>query len=169
MLTRPGTVSRHRDGMTDHTRAWRRLAALPLLLLLGSAATLVLAGAIIDATPLEQVPDSWGYVAGAIIFSVLYGMPAAVVAGVLALVASQASPPWARRLAWAATATSAACGVGMLVLGVLLVVGVEEAGRVFGSVTAALGVVVSGVPLVLVRRQHARAGSDAALRSRRTG
>src|SRR5690606_7316260 len=69
---------------------------LPVAALLLGVALLLLLGHVIDLGALEQSPDSFGYLGGAVIVSFFYGLPALALLLLLAVVGSLSGSERAR-------------------------------------------------------------------------
>jgi hypothetical protein len=155
------TVRRvHDDAMTTTDElstadpGWRRLAVTPVLTLVAVAVLWNAAAFAIDASPLEQAVDSWGYAFASVLLTIVLGGVAGVLTVGAALAGSLGPSGWARPVAWCGAVVDGVCGVAMLLASASLLAE-PAAGVVFGLLTAPLGLVLT-VPLVLcVRRARA--------------
>lgn len=142
------------DELATADRGWRRLAVTPALTLMAVAVLWNAAALAIDASPLEQAVDSWGYAFASVLLTIVLGGVAGVLT-VAAAVAGRMGPSgWARPMAWCGAVVDCVCGVALLLAAASLLTE-PAAGVVFGLLTAPLGLVLT-VPLVLcVRRARA--------------
>ena len=145
--------------LTD-SRPWRRLAVLPLVVLLGGVVVLNVAGWQIDSSSLDQGEDSWGYAFGAFFLS-LYAVP------VLLVVLGTAVVGWVTHQSGvqqgSAWVGSVACVVPAAFLATIALGSASgrSAEVVFGLVSAVIGLVLL-VPVVLCARQSLRQRASAA-------
>ena len=145
---------------TSGNASWRRLAVLPLLLLVAGAGVLNAAGWLIDSSSLDQGEDSWGYAFGAF-FLTLYAAPALVVAACSALVGGLSSlPRAAKACAWVGAVVCGAAAVGLAAVALVSIPGVD-AEVAFGLVSLATGLVLV-VPVGLCARLALRQRASAA-------
>lgn len=145
----PVDDGRHGDDMPmiRSTVSWRRLAVLPILTLLVVVIAWNGAAIAIDASSLEQHPDSWGILFGSILWTVVGGgVPAVLTAGT-AIAAMIGAPDFARRLVWCGAVLDASCAAGLVLFG-LAILGGPAAEVVFGFVTLGLAFVMAA-PLAL--------------------
>jgi hypothetical protein len=143
---------------TEHV-SWRRLAVLPILVLVAGVAVLNAAGWLIDSSSLDQGDDSWGYAFGAFFLS-LYALPVLVVAAGTALVgwlSAERRVAWA--VAWVGAVVSVVAAVGLGAVAVASFPG-TAAEVAFGVVCVATGLALV-VPAALCARQTARQRTSA--------
>jgi hypothetical protein len=135
---------------------WRRPAVAPVLVLLTVAVLWNGAALAIDASPLEQGVDSWGYTFASVLLTAFYGSVAGVLTALTALAGSLGPRQWSRPMAWCGAVVAGLCGAGLVLAAVDLAVTEPPAGVVFGLVTFVLGLVLL-VPLGLCVRRSRRA------------
>jgi hypothetical protein len=146
---------------SGHT-SWRRLAVLPLVLVVAGVGVLNGAGWLIDSSSLDQGEDSWGYAFGAFFLSV-YATP------VLAVVLGSAVVGWATRQpgvrqgsAWLGAAVCVVPAAFLATIAVGSASG-RSAEVVFGLVSFAIGLVLlvpAGLCARLTVRQRASAAAS---------
>ena len=132
---------------------WRRLAVAPALAILVAMLLLVLAGWLVDLSPLQQGGDSSGHLAAATLVALLLGLVPMLLAALLAVVAPVVEHPAA--WVWVASGVAAVSGTALALLGLNVVLRGSEAGTVFGLVALLLGFGLLA-PVALCLRERRR-------------